>query len=105
MATVVNIPSILSPIKAPTVVANNTTLFHIAAQQLGDATDWNYVLALNPKLINADGFWEYVLPGASTINVPPVGSVTSNGGILNAFPAPGVTVTRDFSSGFNYGFT
>ena len=40
-----------------------------------------------------------------TINLPIAGQNVTNGGILDAFPAPDVPFIRNFSNGFNYGFS
>ena len=105
MATTTELTPILTPIQPEYVTASNTTLFHIAAEYLGDATMWNYVLGMNPAQMNADGFWEYDIGGAATIALPLPGQNVSNGGVLNAFPAPGVFPARSFSADFGYQFT
>lgn len=102
MADVSELPTILSPIPATTVTVTSTTLFHVAADNFGDAMLWNRVLVNNPKQINADGFWEYDVPGIETLTLPPQ-STTSNGGILDAFPAPAAKPRR-FSNDFDFRF-
>lgn len=100
MAQTVEIPTILTPIPAITKTVSNTTLFHLAAQFLGDATMWNFIVARNPGMLNADGFWEYDIAGTATIIMPPKGANVSNGGILNAFPVPAAEPVKDFNDDF-----
>jgi nucleoid-associated protein YgaU len=50
-------------------------LFQIAAQYLGDATQWNRIARLN-------GLWDPVITGIVTLKIPPVDVTAGNGGIL-----------------------
>ena len=104
MADITEIPTVLSPIQAITAKTGFETVFHVAARVNGDATLWDRVMALNPTLINADGFWEYDLSTVPTITVPPVGSVTSTGGIMQSFPVPQGQGAHDFNSDFDFRF-
>ncbi len=56
-----------------TVVGGN--LFRIAAEQLGDATQWNRIASLN-------GLYDPFLAGITTLIIPPVDTNAGNGGIL-----------------------
>ncbi len=56
-----------------TVAGGN--LFRIAAQELGDATQWNRIAAAN-------GLWDPFLDGVLTLTIPPVDPNAGNGGIL-----------------------
>jgi hypothetical protein len=56
-----------------TVAGGN--LFRIAAEQLGDATQWNRIAELN-------GLYDPFLQGITTLTIPPVNSNAGNGGIL-----------------------
>lgn len=104
MANITNVPTIVSPIQATTAPTGFTTAFHVAANYLGDATMWDRVMVLNPGLINADGFWEYDFSTVPMVNVPPLGSVASDGGIMQSFPVPQTPVTREFNNDFNFRF-
>ncbi len=46
-----------------TIRVADTTLFHVAAQQLGDATQWNRIAALN-------GLADPVLKGVCVLLIP-----------------------------------
>ena len=104
MAATTELTPILTPIQPEQVTASNTTLFHIAAERLGDASMWNYILGMNPGLINSDGLWDYQISGVQAIALPITGQSTSNGGILNAFPAPSISIPDSFNADFNYQF-
>jgi nucleoid-associated protein YgaU len=56
-----------------TVAGGN--LFRIAAEELGDATQWNRIAAAN-------GLWDPFLDGVVTMIIPPVDPNAGNGGIL-----------------------
>ena len=56
-----------------TVVGGN--LFALAAQYLGDATQWNRIAQLN-------GLSDPVIVGQMTLKIPPIGQ--GNGGVLGA---------------------
>lgn len=58
-----------------TVTVSATTLFHVAAEQLGDATQWNRIAALN-------GLWDPVITGLTTLKIPAVNAQAGNGGVL-----------------------
>lgn len=69
--------SILSPIRAKVVDVNGGNLFQIAAQYLGDATQWNRIAKLN-GLIDPQLNTGVPIP----LKIPPVNPALSNGGIL-----------------------
>jgi hypothetical protein len=50
-------------------------LFVLAAQYLGDATQWNRIAALN-------NIWDPVIVGVVTLKIPPMDKQAANGGIL-----------------------
>jgi nucleoid-associated protein YgaU len=50
-------------------------LFQIAAQYLGDATQWNRIAALN-------GLYDPMITGTVTLLLPPYNPNAGNGGIL-----------------------
>ena len=62
-----------STIQTVTVAGGN--LFQLAAQYLGDATQWNRIAQLN-------GLTDPFLSGPITLELPPVNSSAGNGGIL-----------------------
>ena len=49
-------------------------LFALAAQELGDATQWNRIAALN-------GLYDPMITGLVTLWIPPVNANAGNGGI------------------------
>ncbi len=51
----------------------NTTLFHVAAQELGDATQWNRIAVLN-------GLSDPVLQGVVELLLPPY-DLSATGGL------------------------
>ena len=60
-------------IKSVQVAGGN--LFALAAQYLGDATQWNRIAALN-------GLTDPMITGTITLLMPPVNANAGNGGIL-----------------------
>jgi nucleoid-associated protein YgaU len=63
---------------APTVTTIQVAggnLFAIAAQFLGDSSQWNRIAALN-------GLTDPMLSGVTTLKIPPVNKAAGNGGIL-----------------------
>jgi nucleoid-associated protein YgaU len=61
---------------AQTVAVAGGTLYQVAAQYLGDATQWNRIAALN-------GLFDPWLPSqVLTLKLPPVAAKGGNGGIL-----------------------
>ena len=57
-------------IAATTITEAGGNLFAIAAQQLGDATQWNRIAALN-------GLWDPFLAGVTTLQIPPTAQNTA----------------------------
>ena len=55
-----------------TVRVIGTTLYHVAAEQLGDATQWNRIAALN-------GLDDPMLRGVVELLLPPYDTSTSGG--------------------------
>lgn len=62
-------------VTAKTVTVAGGNLFALAAQYLGDATQWNRIAALN-------GLTDPILTGVNTIKLPPIDKSAGNGGIL-----------------------
>jgi hypothetical protein len=60
-------------VKTIKVAAGN--LFKLAAVELGDATQWNRIAAVN-------GLTDFIVPGPATLIIPPVDDTAGNGGIL-----------------------
>jgi hypothetical protein len=57
---------------------SSANLFQLAAQYLGDATQWNRIASLN-------GFTDFLVTGlTSPILIPPVDANAGNGGLLGA---------------------
>jgi hypothetical protein len=59
--------------KVVTVAGGN--LYALAAQQLGDATQWNRIAALN-------GLFDPMITGVMTLRIPPIDTVAGTGGVL-----------------------
>lgn len=55
-------------------------LFALAAQYLGDATQWNRIAQLN-------GLTDFLIVGTTTLVIPAVDANAGNGGILNGIVA------------------
>lgn len=66
--------SIPSPLTSKVVQVSSTTLFHVAAAQLGDATKWNQVAGLNSLLD------PWIAGSIVTLSIP-ANNQNSNGGI------------------------
>lgn len=63
------------------ITVSSANLFALAAQYLGDATQWNRIAALN-------GFTDFLVTGLTApIALPPYDLNAGNGGILNEVPA------------------
>lgn len=62
-------------VTAQTVTVAGGNLFALAAQYLGDASQWNRIAAIN-------GLTDPMLVGVNTIKIPPADSSAGNGGIL-----------------------
>ncbi len=66
-----------------TITVAGGNLFQIAAQELGDAQQWNRIAALN-------GLWDFLIPGVMTLEIPPripnllARNSTLGGGVLGA---------------------
>jgi nucleoid-associated protein YgaU len=60
-----------------TVMVAGGNLFALAAKELGDATQWNRIAALN-------GILDPMIIGVVTLTIPPVDANAGNGGILGA---------------------
>ena len=56
----------------PIIRVANTTLFHVAAQELGDATQWNRIAALN-------GLTDPMLLGVAELLLPPYDASATGG--------------------------
>jgi len=57
------------------VTVSGGNLFSLAAQFLGDATQWNRIARYN-------GIWDPMIVGTVTLWIPPVDANAGNGGIL-----------------------
>ncbi len=55
-----------------TIHVADTTLFHVAAEQLGDATQWNRVASLN-------GLTDPMLKGVCVLLIPPYDASMTGG--------------------------
>lgn len=64
-------------VTAKTITIAGGNLFAIAAKELGDATQWNRIAALN-------GLTDFLVTGIVELQLPPVNPAAGNGGILNA---------------------
>lgn len=64
-----------APNSITTMTVSGANLMKIAAQQYGDATQWNRIAALN-------GLWDYLVTGTVTLKIPPPDPSAGNGGIL-----------------------
>ena len=62
-------------VRGPVITVAGGTLFALAAQYLGDATQWNRIAAQN-------GLVDPWLSGVATLKIPPVNPALGNGGIL-----------------------
>lgn len=58
-----------------TIAVAGGNLFALAAQYLGDATQWNRIASLN-------GLTDFLITGTMTLQIPPVDANAGNGGIL-----------------------
>lgn len=70
------------PFPTKTVWASATTLFDVAAQYLGDPTQWDRVARANPQLFNGitEGFMVDPWIGAAVeLYIPPIRKVTNGG--------------------------
>jgi hypothetical protein len=63
-----------------TVQASATTLFHLAAQYLGDARQWTRLAAMNQSAVTVNDFIDPWITALTAIEIP--GPGVSNGGIL-----------------------
>jgi hypothetical protein len=63
-----------------TVPASATTLFHLAAHHLGDATQWTRLAAMNQDALTVNDFIDPWISARLDIDIP--GPGVSNGGIL-----------------------
>lgn len=59
-----------------TIAIAGGNLFALAAQYLGDASQWNRIAQLN-------GLTDFLIIGTTTLVIPPVDANAGNGGILN----------------------
>lgn len=66
---------IITAATARTITVSGGNLFAIAAQYLGDATQWNRIAQLN-------GLTDPMLVGTVTLRLPAVSKTAGNGGIL-----------------------
>lgn len=62
------------------VQVSGANLFVLAAQYLGDATQWN-------RIAQANGLTDFLVVGTTTLVLPPYDQNAGNGGILNEIVA------------------
>jgi hypothetical protein len=74
-------PFIGQAIPQQTAQVSGTTLFHIAAQYLQDATQWDRVALANQTVVTINDFIDPWITSLVTLNIPNPG--VSDGGILN----------------------
>lgn len=67
--------NVVTAVSLRTITVAGANLFQLAAQYLGDATQWNRIAQLN-------GLSDPVVEGVVTLKIPPVGA--GNGGVLGA---------------------
>lgn len=67
--------AILTAVNTRTVTVAGANLMQLAAQYLGDATQWNRIAQLN-------GLFDFIVAGVVTLKIPNPG--VSNGGVLGA---------------------
>jgi len=79
--------TILAPVTARQITLPSGNCFQIASQYLGDGTQVDRIMALNPQLQGDPWFI-----GLTTINLPPVQAGAGSGGIIQAAPAPPLVV-------------
>lgn len=77
MASSATTPVLQSPITLQTVTLLSGNLFQVAAQYLGDASQWNRIARLN-------GMTDPFFTGYTVLKIPAVNPNASNGGILYA---------------------
>jgi nucleoid-associated protein YgaU len=65
----------MSERRVKTIAVAGGNLFKIAALELGDATQWN-------RIAQANDLTDFVVPGPTTLIIPPVDANAGNGGIL-----------------------
>ncbi|WP_036292064.1 hypothetical protein [Methylosinus sp. PW1] len=77
--------TIQTPVPAKRVSVSNVSLYDVALQYLGDATQWYRIAQANPGIVNgltAGGCVDPMIRGTVTLTIPPTGKA-SNGGILD----------------------
>ena len=65
------------PLTLQTVTLASGNLFQVAAQYLGDASQWNRIAKLN-------GMTDPFFTGYTVLKIPPVNANAGNGGVLYA---------------------
>jgi hypothetical protein len=79
MASAVN-QTIFAPVTARQVTLPFGNCFQLASQYLGDGTQVDRIMAINPQL-NGDPWFT----GMTTINIPAVEAGAGTGGIIEAY--------------------
>jgi hypothetical protein len=79
--------TILAPVTVRQVTLGSGNCFQLASQYLGDATQVDRIMAINPQL-NGDPWFR----GIQTINIPEVAPNAGTGGVVGPIPA-GNTIT------------
>lgn len=67
--------SVITAVNTRTITVAGANLMQLAAQLLGDATQWYRIAQLN-------GLFDFIVPGVATLKIPALGQ--SNGGVLGA---------------------
>lgn len=71
------IPTLMVPVTQKVVTASSGNLFEVAAQELGDATQWTRIAKLN-------GMTDPFFVGLVVLRIPPVSAKSGTGGVLYA---------------------
>lgn len=67
--------AVVTAVNTRAVTVAGANLFQLAAQYLGDATQWNRIAQLN-------GLYDFVVTGVTTLKLPAPGQ--GDGGVLGA---------------------
>lgn len=73
--------NILTPVAVQQVTIVSGNAFQVASQYLGDATQVDRIMSINPQLLG-DPWWT----GAVTINIPATAPGTGTGGVIGPIP-------------------
>lgn len=73
---------ILAPVTVQQVTLGSGNCFQMASQYLGDATQVDRIMSINPQLGGDPWF-----TGTQTINIPSIAAGAGTGGIIGPLPA------------------